>query len=116
MRKKVLVIGATGTIGKAVVAELEHDCDVIKVGRSSGDYQVDITSTDSIIQLYQQFNDANAVVCRTISWLLSRLPTHTRRNGCTGLSKKHDGSANWPSYKSWLALKDLPKIGKIYDD
>ena len=42
MKKKVLVIGSTGTIGSAVVSELEHDCDVIKVGGSSGDYTVDI--------------------------------------------------------------------------
>ncbi len=63
MNKKVLVIGATGTIGKAIVAELERDCDVIKVGGSSGDYTVDIASSDSIVELYNKFNDVDAVVC-----------------------------------------------------
>ena len=63
MKKKILVIGATGTIGKAIVAELEADCDVIKVGGSSGDHTVDIASTDSIVELYNKFNDIDAVVC-----------------------------------------------------
>ena len=61
--KKVLVIGATGTIGKAICAELARDCTVIKVGGSSGDYTVDIASTESIVALYQQFKDVDAVVC-----------------------------------------------------
>lgn len=61
--KKVLVIGATGTIGQAICAELSRDCQVIKVGGSSGDYTVDIASSDSIIALYQQFKNVDAVVC-----------------------------------------------------
>ncbi len=63
MRKKVIVIGATGTIGQAIVAELESDCDVIKVGGSSGDHTVDIASSESIAELYRQFSNAKAVVC-----------------------------------------------------
>jgi len=63
MRKKVLVIGATGTIGQAVVAELERDCEVIEVGGSTGEYQVDIASSESIASMYKQFSDVDAVVC-----------------------------------------------------
>lgn len=61
--KKVLVIGATGTIGKAICAELSRDCQVIAVGGSSGDATVDIASTESIIALYKNFKDVDAVVC-----------------------------------------------------
>jgi NAD(P)-dependent dehydrogenase (short-subunit alcohol dehydrogenase family) len=60
---KVLVIGATGTIGKAVMKELERDCDVIEVGGTSGEHTVDIASTESIVALYQKFKDVDAVVC-----------------------------------------------------
>lgn len=63
VQKKVLVIGATGTIGQAVVAELENDCEIVQVGSSSGDVTVDIGSSDSIAALYKQFSDVNAVVC-----------------------------------------------------
>ena len=61
--KKVLVIGATGTIGKAIIAELEEDCDVIGIGGTTGDHKVDISSSESITQLYDMFNDVDAVVC-----------------------------------------------------
>ncbi len=61
--KKVLVIGAKGTIGRAVVAELKRDCDVIEVGGTTGQYQVDITSHDSITELYRQFKGVSAVIC-----------------------------------------------------
>lgn len=61
--KKVLVVGATGTIGKAICAELSRDCQLIKVGSSSGDDTVDIASTDSIINLYNRHQDVDAVIC-----------------------------------------------------
>jgi len=62
MGKKVLVIGATGTLGKAIVANLEPDCEVIKVGGSTGEYNVDITSSESIANLYTRFQNVDAVV------------------------------------------------------
>jgi uncharacterized protein YbjT (DUF2867 family) len=45
---KVIVVGGTGTIGKAVVQELSPRHEVITAGKSRGDVQVDITSTESI--------------------------------------------------------------------
>lgn len=63
MKKQVILIGATGTIGQAITTELASDYDVISVGGNSGDHQVDIASTDSIIKLYQQFPKADAVIC-----------------------------------------------------
>jgi len=62
-KKKVLVIGASGTIGGAICEELATDCDVIKVSGSSGDYTVDIADSNSITQLYKQIADIDAVVC-----------------------------------------------------
>jgi uncharacterized protein YbjT (DUF2867 family) len=45
---RILIIGSTGTIGHAVVRALSAEHDVVKVGHSSGDFRVDISSTDSI--------------------------------------------------------------------
>lgn len=61
--KKIIVIGATGTIGQAICEELAQDCQLIKVGNTSGEYTIDIASTDSIIRLYKKFNDVDAVIC-----------------------------------------------------
>jgi NAD(P)-dependent dehydrogenase (short-subunit alcohol dehydrogenase family) len=45
---KIVVIGATGTIGSAVVKLLKQRHQVIAVSRSSGDYRADITNKTSL--------------------------------------------------------------------
>ncbi|MGL5833310.1 MAG: hypothetical protein ACRC1Z_08765 [Waterburya sp.] len=50
---KVVIIGASGTVGQAVVKELSPRHEIVKVGRQSGDVNVDVTSTDSITKMYE---------------------------------------------------------------
>jgi len=45
---KIVVIGATGTIGSAVVKLLKQRHQVIAVSRSSGDNRADITNKTSL--------------------------------------------------------------------
>jgi len=57
-----MVIGATGTIGRAVVENLSSRHEVIRVGHKDGAYRVDISSPDSIKQLYEAIGPVDAVV------------------------------------------------------
>ena len=59
---KVLVIGATGVIGRAVVEALSARHDVLQAGHSSGDLRVDITDTASIERLMTDTGQIDAVV------------------------------------------------------
>ena len=60
---KVLVVGASGTIGKAVVRELEaEDAEIVKASRSNSDVVVDITSTESIKAMFEQVGKIDALV------------------------------------------------------
>ncbi|SFH64711.1 NAD(P)-dependent dehydrogenase, short-chain alcohol dehydrogenase family [Collimonas sp. OK307] len=59
---KIAVIGATGTIGKAVVALLTNRHEIIEVGNSSGQYQVDMTDIRSVEALFGKFGKVDAVV------------------------------------------------------
>ena len=59
---KIVIIGATGTIGRAVVDLLASYHDIVKVGFKSGDLQVDIASKDSIRKLFQNVGSFDAVV------------------------------------------------------
>ncbi|KGM27645.1 short-chain dehydrogenase [Photorhabdus luminescens] len=62
---KVIVIGASGTIGKAISEELEKNHEVIRAGRNGLDVVVDITSVDSIKSMYEKTGKVDAVVCAT---------------------------------------------------
>ncbi len=59
---KVVVIGANGTIGKAVKAALEEKGhSVISVGRKSGDYRADIADSESLKKLFADIGTFDAV-------------------------------------------------------
>ena len=58
---RVLVNGGSGTIGEAVVRALQGH-EVLSAHRSSGDLRVDITSPDSIRQLFAKAGRVDAVV------------------------------------------------------
>ena len=59
---KVIVIGASGAVGKCAVDELSARHEVIKVGRNSGDIRVDLEDVDSIRAMYREAGKVDAVV------------------------------------------------------
>ena len=62
---RVLVVGASGTIGRAVVAELAQRHEVITVGRSSGQLQTDITDPAAIRTMFESAGSVDALVSAT---------------------------------------------------
>lgn len=60
---KIILVGASGTIGAAVHAELSPRHEIVRVGRRSGDFHVDIADPGSIRQLYTQVGPFDALVC-----------------------------------------------------
>ena len=59
---KVIVVGAGGAVGQAAVAGLGGRHEIIEVGRSSGDIQLDIEDLESIRAMYQQTGKVDAVI------------------------------------------------------
>ena len=59
---KVLLVGASGTIGRAVAAELGRRHDVIAAGRKSGDVRLDMTDVASIRAAFGKVGRIDAVV------------------------------------------------------
>jgi NAD(P)-dependent dehydrogenase (short-subunit alcohol dehydrogenase family) len=58
---KIIVIGATGTIGRAVAEALATEHEVVRASRR-GDVKVDIEDPRSIEALFQRVRDVDAVV------------------------------------------------------
>ena len=59
---KVIIVGATGAVGKTAVDALSGRHEIIRVGRTSGDVQMDIEDVDSIRAMYSQVGNVDAVV------------------------------------------------------
>ena len=59
---RVMIVGATGTIGTEIAKALSPRHDVVKVGASRGDFQVDLASKASIVRLFAEVGQVDAVV------------------------------------------------------
>ncbi|MBC1569221.1 short chain dehydrogenase [Listeria sp. FSL L7-1425] len=91
---KILLIGASGTLGSAVKDRLEKKADVITAGRHSGDVTVDITSIDSIKKMYAQVGKVDAIVSATGSATFSPLTELTPEKNALTISSKLGGQIN----------------------
>ncbi len=59
---KIVIVGAAGHVGKTAVEALSARHEVIPVGKTSGDVQVDIEDIDSIRAMYRRVGKVDAVV------------------------------------------------------
>jgi NAD(P)-dependent dehydrogenase (short-subunit alcohol dehydrogenase family) len=60
---RILVVGATGTIGKAVVEALAQGNEVIRASSKSSPTKVDISNPNSIRGMYHSIGRVDHVVC-----------------------------------------------------
>jgi NAD(P)-dependent dehydrogenase (short-subunit alcohol dehydrogenase family) len=60
---RIIVVGGTGTIGRAVVELLSDRHDVVVAARKSGDVEVDIGSAESVRSMYDRIGRFDALAC-----------------------------------------------------
>lgn len=61
--KKILIIGANGDLGSAIVNELKSDSEIIQASQHQSDVKVDLASSDSIKAMYKKIGKLDAVIC-----------------------------------------------------
>jgi NAD(P)-dependent dehydrogenase (short-subunit alcohol dehydrogenase family) len=61
--KKVLVVGASGLLGRSIVDELGDSAEVVTASRSSCAETVDISSRESIERLFARVGQVDGLVC-----------------------------------------------------
>jgi NAD(P)-dependent dehydrogenase (short-subunit alcohol dehydrogenase family) len=91
---KVLLIGANGTIGKLVKQNLAPRHDIIEVGKTSGKYQVDISSESSIRKLFEQVGKVDAIVVAAGDVHFGTMKDMTEEQFKLGLNSKLLGQVN----------------------
>jgi NAD(P)-dependent dehydrogenase (short-subunit alcohol dehydrogenase family) len=62
---KIIVIGGTGIIGKAVVNSLKENHEVIVTSRTAGDYQLDIENKGAIAKMFEDIKDVDGIISTT---------------------------------------------------
>jgi NAD(P)-dependent dehydrogenase (short-subunit alcohol dehydrogenase family) len=91
---RVIVVGATGTIGSAVCVALASRHEVVRVGHHGGDFQVDLASPDSISGLFRAIGSFDAVVCTAGVAKFASLDELVVADYQIGLSNKLMGQVN----------------------
>ena len=62
---RILVVGGTGTVGRAAIAGLRKGHEIITAGRKNGDILVDLMDEDSVASMYEKLGRVDAVVATT---------------------------------------------------
>lgn len=100
---RIVVVGASGTIGKAVVDSLAGRHEVVRAALTRGDHRVDIASRASIEALYGAIGPFDALVCAAGSAKFGPLASLTEEDFGFGLSSKLMGQVN-------LVRLGLPRV------
>lgn len=85
---KVMVIGASGTVGRAIVENLANEHDIIRVGKTQGDLQVDLTDETSVNQLFAKSGNVDAIISATGSVHFGALSEMSSAQFIKGLQDK----------------------------
>ncbi|MET3130437.1 NAD(P)-dependent dehydrogenase (short-subunit alcohol dehydrogenase family) [Oxalobacteraceae bacterium GrIS 1.11] len=91
---KIIVIGATGTIGKAVSSHLAQRHDIIAVGTSSGQHQADMADIGQLRALFAKVGKVDAVVVAAGNVHFGALADFTPEQFQLGLNSKLMGQVN----------------------
>jgi len=91
---KILLVGGHGTIGKKVAAALSVRHELVIAGRNSGDVRVDITSPESIKDMYGQIGKIDACICTAGTGYYGPFDTMTYEHITPGIQNKLMGQMN----------------------
>lgn len=91
---RILVIGASGTIGSEIVKTIGPDHEIIQAGRNGKDVQVDISSVESIKNMYDQVGKVDAVVNAAGGAKFAKLTELTPEINEVGIQSKQKGQVN----------------------
>ena len=91
---KILLIGANGTLGSAIDRELSARHEIVRIGRKSGDFQVDISNSASIRALFEQTGHFDALICAAGNVKFAALSDMGEEDFALGLQDKLMGQVN----------------------
>jgi NAD(P)-dependent dehydrogenase (short-subunit alcohol dehydrogenase family) len=91
---KIILIGASGTIGRKIAATVEKDHELVRVGSKSGDFRVDIGSTESIEKFFTEVGPFDTLISAAGDGHFGPLHSMTAKDFRKGLESKLLGQVN----------------------
>jgi len=85
---KILLVGASGTLGQAVARHLGQHHEILAAGRRSGALRVDLADDESVSALFAQTGPVDAVISTTGNVHFGPLQTMTAAQFNSGLQDK----------------------------
>lgn len=99
---KIVVIGASGTIGRSLSETLAKRHEVVRVAHTQGDHRVDITSKESLERLFEAVAPFDAVACAAGDARFKPLNDLTDEDFAVGLESKLMGASKPGSNRTAL--------------
>mgnify|MGYP002700091933 FL=1 len=91
---KILIIGASGTIGNQIVTALTDKHEVIQANFNSGDVRIDISDTRSIQSMFNTVGMVDAIVCATGNVAFNTFSELSRDEWDVGINSRLMGQIN----------------------
>ena len=107
--RKIVIVGASGTIGRAVADLLEPDNAVIRVGHTQGNYTVDLEQKASIEKLLKGLGSFDAIICAAGMSRFGKVDEASDDDFSVGINHKLMGQVNLVR----LGLRHIAENGSI---
>jgi len=91
---KIIIVGATGTIGKKVATELGNRHEIVSAASKSGDVRLDITSFSSILEMLRKIGKFDALISTTGSAYFGPFDIMKEEDFYKGIRSKMMGQIN----------------------
>ena len=91
---KILIVGGNGTIGNKVSEYFSQNNEVIIAGRKNGDVLVDISNSESIVEMFKTIDKIDAIICTAGIAKWAPFNEMTEEDYYIGLNNKLMGQVN----------------------
>lgn len=90
----IIVVGAGGDIGQAACKELGQRHEIVTAGRSTGDYEIDISNFSAVKSMYEDIGNFDAIVSCAGDATFAPLSDMSQETFMVGLEQKVMGQVN----------------------
>lgn len=91
---KIVIVGASGTMGSFLSNSFEKEHEIVRADRNSSDVRVDITSPESIENMYKHIGAFDALICTAGPTYVGPWKNLTDREFRNGVNGKMMGQIN----------------------